>query len=119
MINELSSMIGHTMVSVSGDTGADEMVFTSRTGKTFKFVHYQNCCENVRIEDIVGDLTDLVGSPIILAEEVSNEDAPVQPTDEGSWTFYRFATGNGLVSVRWLGTSNGYYSEGVDFEESP
>jgi hypothetical protein len=32
---------------------------------------------------------------------------------------YVLATANGLCTVRWLGTSNGYYSEGVSFEESP
>jgi hypothetical protein len=102
-------------VSSSGD----EMVFKSDDGKIFKFLHYQDCCENVGIEDICGDLSDLVGSPLLVAEEVSNlgEDTPADDR-EGTWTFYKFATVKGNVTVRWLGTSNGYYSEGVSYEES-
>lgn len=72
------------------------------------------CCENVCIEDIAGDVDDLVGAPLLMAEEVTSV---AEEHESGTWTFYKFATINGFVTVRWLGTSNGYYSESVDFEE--
>ena len=89
--------------------------------QSFTFYHEQDCCEKVYIESVVGDLQDLVGTPILKAEEVTSRES-------GSWdssytyTFYKFATIKGYVDVRWVGESNGYYSEKVDmgvFETKP
>lgn len=117
-IQVFDELIGRTFVDVTGAAGGEEMVFRAQSGRTFRFYHPQDCCEHVRIEDICGDVADLTGSPIVEAEEVSNEDAPVVENSESyRWTFYRFATAKGAVWVRWLGESSGYYSEGVEFEE--
>ena len=116
MYKEIKDMVGKVFTSVTQD--GSEMVFANDTER-FKFFHYQNCCESVSIDDVVGDLADLVGTPILMAEEVSGE-APVE-FDETyhecvQWTFYKFATIKGYVDVRWFGESNGYYSTGVDLE---
>lgn len=121
MITEFKNMIGLVMKSVSGDIGSYEMVFESECGKKFVFDHEQDCCECVRVEDICGDISDLVGSPLVLAEEVSNVDAP-KPVLKGddvsyTWTFYKFGSAKGSVTVRWLGLSNGCYSEKVNYRE--
>jgi len=95
---------------------AENLVFYTECGKIYAMHHYQDCCESVSIEDIIGNLDDLVGSPITMAEEVSDGG---NETDYGSetWTFYKFATLKGYVTIRWCGSSNGYYSESVDFDE--
>ena len=119
------SMIGVTMSAVTVESNGKEMRFVSEDGsRSFLFHHSQECCESVGIEDVCGDLADLVGSPILMAEEVSNEpESEAFVLDYGSvgesctWTFYKFATVKGSVTVRWLGTSNGYYGEGVSFHE--
>ncbi len=119
-VNVLSDMIGVTMKSIDGAPGLSELVFHAEDGRLFRFYHEQDCCENVQVEDVCGELADLIGSPIVEAEEVSNEDAPVLEGRESyTWTFYRFASPKGTVTVRWLGESNGYYGEGVSFEVTP
>ena len=111
----MAQMLGKTFVQVSGSVDGDEMLFETATGERFMFAHQQDCCETVRINDIVGDLQDLVGEPILVAEEVKGATEPDEEHYESySYTFYKFATRKGYVDVRWLGESNGYYSESVD-----
>lgn len=117
VVQKFDAMIGLAMVSVSGDAGDDEIVFTAINGRTFKFYHDQDCCESVAINDVIGDLPDLVGYPIVEAEEISSEGEPYSG-ESGTWTFYRFSTVRGTVTVRWLGESNGYYSESVEMRDS-
>ena len=105
---------GKTLASLVNE--GDELVFKTTDGETYRMYHEQDCCEHVRIEDIVGDLEDLVGSEILIAEEVEGESpADFEAYESYTWTFYKFATRKGYVDLRWLGESNGYYSEGVSF----
>ena len=113
----MAQMLGKTFVQVSGAVGNFDLLFETANGERFMFAHQQDCCERVDINDIVGDLQDLVGEPLLLAEEVQGEtpvDFNEREYESVTWTFYKFATRKGYVDVRWLGESNGYYSEGVD-----
>ena len=96
----------------------DELRFHLTDDHYVRMYHRQDCCETVTIEDIVGDLQDLVGTPILLAEEVSDYDAEKPEDNYGThtWTYYKFRTIKGSVDIRWYGSSNGYYSERVDIE---
>lgn len=123
--DDVSVMTGMTMASVKRSTDAEEndaLEFESTCGRKFVLFHDRDCCESVTIDDIAGDLEDLVGSPLTLSEEVSSADMGYENSKEDGdesfkWTFYRFATAKGYVTVRWYGTSNGYYSESVSFAE--
>ena len=113
----LRSMVGRVFVRVDGSVGAGDMLFVDQNGERFVFSHYQDCCESVTINDIVGDLHDLVGEPLLVAEQVEGTipaDFDDEYMDSYTFTFYKFATRKGYVDVRWLGESNGYYSERVD-----
>ncbi len=120
-MNEFSELRGNVLTSVVNNDN-EELIFTTKDGEVFKLYHDQDCCENVTIEDICGDLEDLIGGPLLEAEEVSNESC-VNPDgvpekeyqDSFTWTFYKLGTRKGSVTVRWYGESNGYYSESVSF----
>ena len=115
-VKHFDELIGRTLYKAEAD-GEELTLYLSDTNYV-KFYHSQDCCESVYIEDICGDLNDLVGAPLLIAEEVSNYDA--DPKFEGeesyTWTFYKFATRKGYVDVRWYGSSNGYYSESVSVQ---
>lgn len=109
---DFDELIGKTLVSVENKAN-EELVFTTDTGRVFMLYHDQNCCESVEIESIVGGLDDLVGTVLLTAEESVNSELEADAT----WTFYKLATQKGYVDIRWYGSSNGYYSEEVDFVE--
>ena len=115
----LEMLVHRTLREVVED-GAGRLLFKVDDGAVYALHHIQDCCESVHLEDVCGDLADLVGSPMVLAEEVCG-DPPPRKEGEGdhieseTWTFYRFATVKGTVTLRWHGTSNGYYSESVSF----
>lgn len=117
-------------VKVNGDF---EITFTTVSGRRFLMWHQQDCCEEVALEDVVGDWNDIIGSPILVAEEASSRDPAFdnewwtmhclkdEPYGDyggsNTWTFYKLATIRGSIDLRWHGNSNGYYSEEVTFAE--
>ena len=125
MVDPLSHLIGLTLKEVIVNKQDDVITYTSECGQQFRMLHHNDCCETVYIEDVEGDINDLIGSPILVAETV--QDAMQQamnliiplPEKNGvceQWTFYRLATAKGWVVIRWYGDSNGYYSTDVSFE---
>ena len=118
---KIQNLIGQTISTIDGMArGNDKIYITLTNGSKFLMYHAQDCCESVQLEDVCGDVEDLIGSPIVRAEESSSGDGqPPKGADPGcfTWTFYIIGTSRGTVTLRWLGTSNGYYSEEVNFIE--
>lgn len=128
----IEELVGKTLTDIEVKVWGDEILFVCEGGKALRMRHWQDCCENVVIEDISGDLGDLLGTPILVAEERVSYDSP-EPSknpqtsedrdgwegfydDSNTWTFYTIRTIKGTVDIRWHGSSNGYYSESVDLD---
>lgn len=123
---EIESLLGKTLKEVKVSDDQTEIRFVTQEDEVYKMYHEQDCCEHVQIEEIVGDLKDLIGTNILEARATTNSDQwNVEEADDDyipdsfTWTFYHLATIKGWVTIRWLGTSNGYYSESVSFIKLP
>lgn len=115
---KFEDLVGFTITAIDAAVGDYKVLIELSDGRKMLMFHHQDCCESVRVEDICGDLADLIGTPILQAEVPSSDDRPEPEVNAESctWTFYRIATVKGAVTIRWLGESNGYYGEGVDCE---
>ena len=58
------------------------------------------------------------GCPLLQAEESTSDASKTgEYDDSATWTFYKMTTRKGYVTIRWYGTSNGYYSERATFDK--
>lgn len=112
-------LLGETITEITGaQKGSTEIRFKTKSGRKFLMYHQNNCCETVDVDDVVGDVLDLIGYPILKAEESTPSLPGKNYYDSYTWTFYHLATVRGYVDIKWFGSSNGYYSEDVSFEET-
>lgn len=135
--HQFSTLLGMTFDNIVVDPNKEYIEFyTTCTawGKqkgTFVLTHELDGWEGaeVLLEDITGDLNDLIGEPILRSEEVcSRENLDDRDFSEWNysdkeedkdsathiWTFYKLATRKGYVDMRWLGnTCYEHYSEAV------
>ena len=110
---KIEDILGRTIKKI--EHNEDEFVMTLENGDVAQLYHIQNCCESVTLADISGDVEDLLHSPLTMATMEENTEAEPESDSYATWTFYKFATINGYVTLRFVGESNGYYSESVDF----
>lgn len=117
----VADLKGKTLINIEINNDQDEILFTTACGIKYKMYHDQDCCEYVSIDDICGDLQDIIGSEILVAEEVCDSTSGCRdvdyPDDSYEWTFYKLDTQKGGVTIKWYGASNGYYSESVEFTQ--
>jgi len=108
---DFSELKGKTFKKIN-QCEAEIIFFVKNDVTYYRMFHLQNCCENVYIEDICGDLNDLINSKILYAEEyTSYAQLKEDEAESFTYTFYKLSTIKGSVTIRWYGASNGYYSE--------
>ena len=78
----------------------------------YAFYHEYDCCESVWLTQVDGISDKIIGSRIVIAEEVVDE----KDTEYGhiTWSFYKIGTNKGMIDFRFQGESDGGYSETVD-----
>lgn len=113
----MSVLKGKVIKSIHGlDKYSDLIIIETYDGDLLLMFHDQDCCENVWLEDFVYNGTIIGDSPTTFVPIlVSEERTDSQDTDWGSqtYTYYTIASVFGQLDLRWLGESNGYYSEEV------
>lgn len=144
---DFSELKGKTIAEIEGlKEGSEEVFFTCTDGSKYRMIYHHDCCAGCSIEELIGcDVQDLIGHEVLMAEEVSSQEPDEakiaerkakydQETDKEywygpspdngwkdeseTWTFYKLATIKGSMTIRWYGSSNGYYSESPSFEKS-
>jgi hypothetical protein len=125
-MEKFEDLKGKVLTEVIGGIGDESMVFVTKDGEKCELYYEEDWCATCDVVDIVGNISDLIGYPLLMAEEVTN-DQDVNPEgvkvpdyqDSFTWTFYKLATVKGYVTISWYGSSNGYYNESVSFRELP
>ena len=107
-ISELVGQFFSNVCIVETDDG-DKLIFEKSNGDTYSFYPNRECCESITLKEIVGNLSNLENSPILIVEENWYD------TDVYSWSFYKFkfVTQKGHVDISWYPESNGCYPTGV------
>lgn len=93
------------------EKGDDEIFLYCNDGKIYQMYHDQESSESVYIEDIEGDISNLIDTDILDVEVVAKPKK--QSYGTATSTSYKFITKKGSVTIKWIGTSNGKHSESV------
>ena len=112
---DFADLVGKVLKSVEIRDDNETIVFETIDGEIYFQYYPLDYIGEVYVDDVVGDFNDIIGTPILVAEE-SNSNDDGKGDAYYTWTFYRLATVKGWMNIKWYGTShNGYYSECAEF----
>jgi hypothetical protein len=115
---EFSDLVGEVLDAVDIDREENQILLTTRSGRKFLVYHEQDCCETVAIHWQDGSFDKLIGKPIVEAREFAVDTGESESDyDSQTTTTLVFRVDDQTVISRWIGDSNGYYSESVDIAE--
>ncbi|MDE2425647.1 MAG: hypothetical protein KGO96_07050 [Elusimicrobia bacterium] len=115
---EPSKLVGKTVVKVVKETGStrgtDAICLIMDDSTNILVVLDGDCCSGSYFED-KNQFDELIGSKIteVLEEEDRTEDNGAW--ERIIWSFLKFTTDKGHVTIDWRNESNGYYSGWVKF----
>jgi hypothetical protein len=112
---DINDLVGQTIVSIDNLEYNSSCVYFNTEKYIFTMFHEPQCCESIYIDDICGDISDILNTPIIAAYEsfkeknfFSSKIGELSPHD--NWTFYNIATVKGDLSIIWRGEQSNYSS---------
>jgi hypothetical protein len=108
-------IVGKT-VKYTENINNEELLLYFTDGSSCKFYHIYDCSEYVYIEDS-DDLSLLKG--VTLTGITKEKSDKLTLNGLSTLTKLEFINEKRTVKVTWLGESNGYYSEDVDFQFFP
>lgn len=104
----VNEFIGKTFTKVY----ADGTFYTAE--KQYDMYHPQDCCENVFLDEVIGDINDITDEEIINAFDTDEGDENDDRSyDCVQYTNFHIVSQKGTVVFRWIGSSNGYYGTSV------
>ena len=112
---------GKTIKTIEVNDDANRVTITTTDNNNYEMLHHQECCESVDIQTINGKDSDydkivsefagaIIGKIAEAVDDVSGEHS-----ESATLTTYTINTDKGILTIIWLGESNGYYGEGVSF----
>lgn len=110
-ISKFEQIQGMTITAVVYGEANESLLIHLNT-HVLEMIHHQDCCETVYLADVVGSFEDLIGYPLLEASESIVDIATEGMSSTAS--YYNFKTIKASVQLRWIGESNGYYSETID-----
>ena len=85
---DFSRLIGEEIQNIVVDDDSVMMLSKHYSRPVYLIYHMDDCCEDVYLEDICGDLEDLIEEKITMAELVTKEGDPLDPDHESNtWSF--------------------------------
>jgi len=116
MTNDFFTLKGQTIRKIIALSTGSLKIVTDKY--KYHLYHEQDCCENVRLVDVIGDVDNILNEEIIFAEEDGGANEPDwygnnYNDSSHTWTKFVLGTKNANVEFWFLGESNGYYSESI------
>lgn len=118
MTNDFFTLKGQIVRKIIALNGDSLKIVTDKY--KYYLYHQQDCCEYVRLVDVIGDVDNILNEEIIFAEEDGGANDPDwysdNYNDSHTWTKFVLATKNANVEFWFLGESNGYYGESISIK---
>lgn len=110
-LNAKCYLEGKTISKITGvEVNSREIYIETSNGEKYQFYHSQDCCESVSVEDVQGNINNILNTPIKRFTETITRGG-----DSWTRTRHRITTEKGSLVIIWLGESNGWYNEDVTF----